>query len=260
MTVLCVDDERLLLDTLVWAVDSSPDVEQAVGFDDEYDALEWIKENRCDAAFLDIRMHDMGGLELAEKLRAVQPELPVVFCTGYREYAVDAFTIHADGYLLKPVTPEAVQRELDHLRGTVKESKLIRVRCFGSFEIYAAGAPLRFQRSKTKELFAYLIDRRGAGIRSKELCALLWGGSMDETKSMNYLHHLFGDLRRRLASVGADSVLVAEAQEYAVDTALIDCDYYRYLDGDEAALRSFTGEYMSGYDWARATAENISRR
>ncbi|MBP5272338.1 MAG: response regulator, partial [Clostridia bacterium] len=88
MIALCVDDEVLLLEALTSAVKASPDIHQVVAFEDEYDALEWVRDHRPDMAFLDIQLHDLNGMELAEALRKVYPELPVVFCTGYREYAV----------------------------------------------------------------------------------------------------------------------------------------------------------------------------
>ena len=257
MVALCVDDESLLLDTLKWAVGQSPDVSEVVAFDDELEALDWAENNRPDIAFLDVQMHGIDGLELAEKLRAQYPELPVIFCTGHREYALDAFQLHASGYLMKPIRPDAIQREIDHLRGTAAMKPLLTVRCFGSFEVYADGVPLHFRRSKTKEIFAYLIDRRGAIVSSRDLCVLLWEDNAEDKRNLNYMHHLLGDLRKRLQEVGAEKVLRSPAQGYSVDPSLIDCDYYRFLDGDPDAIRRFTGEYMTNYSWAEYTCSYL---
>jgi len=38
-----------------------------------------------------------------------------------------------------------------------------------------------------------------------------------------------------------------------VNKDLIDCDYYRFLEGDVRAINSFTGQYMSAYSWAEFT-------
>ena len=257
MTALCVDDEALLLDSLEWAVGQSPDISEVAAFDDELEALDWAAQNRPDVAFLDVQMHSIGGLELAERLRALYPALPVIFCTGYREYALDAFQLHASGYLMKPIRPDAVQRELDHLRGSTSVKPLLTVRCFGSFEVCADGVPLHFRRSKTKEMFAYLVDRRGAIVSSRELCALLWENDAEDGRNLNYMHHLLGDLRKRLKEVGAENVLRSPAQGYSVDPSLLDCDYYRFLDGDPDALRQFTGEYMTNFSWAEYTCSYL---
>ena len=257
MTALCVDDEALLLDSLEWAVGQSPDISAVAAFDDELEALDWAAQNRPDVAFLDVQMHSIGGLELAERLRARYPGLPVIFCTGHREYALDAFQLHASGYLMKPIRPDAVQRELDHLRGSSTAKPLLTVRCFGSFEVYADGVPLHFRRSKTKEMLAYLVDRRGAIVSSRELCTLLWENDAEDGRNLNYMHHLLGDLRKRLKEVGAESVLRSPAQGYSVDPSLLDCDYYRFLDGDPDALRQFTGEYMTNFSWAEYTCSYL---
>lgn len=260
MKALCVDDEALLLDTLEWAVRQCDEIDEVAAFDDELDALEWAEKNDADIAFLDVRMHAMSGIELAERLTSLHPNINIVFCTGHREYAVEAFSIHASGYLLKPITPKAVQNEVAHILSKKRGTSPLKVRCFGSFEVYCCGTPMSFQRTKTKELFAYLIDRRGASIRSRELCAILWNHDGDEDKYMNYLHQLFSDLRRRLKEAGVEEVLLSQPQGHSVDTKLIDCDYYRFINGNEAAVRSFTGDYMDGYAWAKSTREYLLSR
>lgn len=253
MIALCVDDEVLLLEALKRAVAASPDVEETAAFDDEHEALEWADRHPVDVAFLDIRLHDMDGLELAEELRKIHPHLPIVFCTGFREYALDAFQVHATGYLTKPIRADAVQRELDHIRERTGAEKLLKAQCFGTFEVYAGGEPLHFKRARTKELLAYLIDRRGAGVSARELYSQLWEGKAGEKGDLNYLHQLTSDLRKTLKSAGAEEVLVSRSRGYAVDPELIDCDYYRFLRGEERAVRQFTGEYMTNYSWSEFT-------
>lgn len=260
MRAICVDDEVLLLEALKRAVEASPDIEEVFAFDDEYDALQWLTSNRADAAFLDIRLHQLNGMELAEHIRTLHPKMPIVFCTGFREYAVDAFEMHASGYLTKPIRAEAVQREIDHIKETMNDLPLLHAHCFGTFEIYANGKQLSFRRAKTKEMLAYLIDRRGAGVTARDLYALLWEENLDEKRGLNYLHQIASDLRKSLRSVGAESVFVYKNHGYSVDTSLIDCDYYRFLDGEETAIRRFTGEYMSNYSWAEVTAAYLQRK
>lgn len=83
---------------------ASPDIDEAVPFRLCSKALEWAKDTRPDVAFLDIQLRGMTGIQLAEKLKEMYPDLPIVFVTGYREYAFDAIQLHVAGYLLKPVT------------------------------------------------------------------------------------------------------------------------------------------------------------
>ena len=110
MIAIAVDDEVLMLGALVKAISASPDITEIVKFSDCEKALEYIKDNSADGAFLDINMRGMGGLALAERITEACPECKIVFCTGYEEYAIPAFKIHASGYLMKPISAEDVQK------------------------------------------------------------------------------------------------------------------------------------------------------
>ena len=171
-------------------------------------------------------------------------------CTGYEEYAIPAFKLHASGYLMKPISAEDVQTEIDNIKGIRQKSKLLTVKCFGNFEVYTKNKPLVFKRLKTKELFAFLVDRNGAGMTAKQICAVLFPGDTDDTKNSAYLRQLVMDLKNTLKSVGAEDVLCHETPFYRIDTNLIKCDYVSYL---ETGKPEFRGEYMMQYSWAEET-------
>ena len=137
MIAIAVDDEVLMLGALVAAVEASPDIASVAKFTDCEEALEYVKGNPADIAFLDINMRGMGGLALAEKIIATCPNCKIVFCTGYEEYAISAFKLHASGYLMKPISAEDVQAEIDNIKSIRQKSKLLTVKCFGNFEVYA---------------------------------------------------------------------------------------------------------------------------
>jgi DNA-binding LytR/AlgR family response regulator len=79
---------------------------------DGREALERIEELEPDIVFLDIRMPEIDGLELARQLEDVQ----VVFTTAYDEYAVEAFETSAVAYLLKPIEKERLAAAIDKVR------------------------------------------------------------------------------------------------------------------------------------------------
>ena len=250
MIAIAVDDEILMLGALVKAVSASPDIREVAKFSDCEEALDFVRENPADIAFLDINMRGMGGLALAEKILAVRPECKIVFCTGYEEYAIPAFKLHASGYLMKPIAAEDVQAEIDNIKGIRQREKPLTVKCFGTFEVYVKEEKLVFKRLKTKELFAFLVDRRGAGMTAKQICAVLFPDDMDDTKNAAYLRQLILDLKNTLKAVGAENVLRHETPCYRVDMSLIRCDYISYL---ETGKPEFLGEYMSQYSWAEET-------
>ena len=250
MIAIAVDDEALMLGALVAAIEASPDITEVARFSDCEEALEFIRTHRADIAFLDINMRGMGGLALAEKIVAARPNCKIVFCTGYEEYAIPAFKLHASGYLMKPIAAEDVQGEIDNIKGVRQKEKLLRVNCFGNFEVYVKEEKLVFKRLKTKELFAFLIDRKGAGMTAKQICAVLFPDDTDDSKNAAYLRQLFMDLKNTLKSAGAEAVLCHEIPCYRVDTSLIKCDYFSYL---ETGKPEFHGEYMTQYSWAEDT-------
>ena len=207
MIAIAVDDEALMLGALVAAIEASPNIKTVVKFSDCEEALAYVKSNPADVAFLDINMRGMGGLALAEKIIAVRPDCRIVFCTGYEEYAIPAFKLHASGYLLKPISAEDVQGEIDNIKGIRQREKTLIVNCFGNFEVYVKEEKLVFKRLKTKELFAFLIDRKGAGMTAKQICAVLFPDDTDDAKNASYLRQLVMDLKNTLKAVGAENVL-----------------------------------------------------
>ena len=250
MIAIAVDDEALMLGALVAAVEASPDITSVAKFSDCEQALEYVKNNPADIAFLDINMRGMGGLALAKKIITLRPNCKIVFCTGYEEYAIPAFKLHVSGYLMKPIAAEDVQAEIDNIKGVRQREKLLTVSCFGNFEVYVNEEKLVFKRLKTQELFAFLIDRRGAGMTAKQICAVLFPDDTVDTKNLSYLRQLFMDLKNTLKSVGAEAVLCHETPCYRVDTSLIKCDYINFL---ETGKPKFRGEYMTQYSWAEGT-------
>jgi two-component SAPR family response regulator len=195
-------------------------------------------------------MRGMGGISLAEKIIQLRPNSKIVFCTGYEEYAIPAFKLHASGYLMKPISAEDVQEEIDNIKGVRKKEKLLDVKCFGNFEVYVKGERLLFKRSKTKELFAFLVDRNGAGMTAKQICAVLFPDDMDDNKNVAYLRQLVLDLKNTLKTVGAEEVLCHDTPYYRINTHLLKCDYFTYL---ESGKPEFHGEYMMQYSWAEET-------
>ena len=247
MIAIAVDDEYLMLKALTTAISASPDVSSVVEFQSCTAVLEWLGENYADVAFLDISMRGMGGLALAKKIAELQPDCKIVFCTGYSEYAFDAIQLRCSGYLIKPITKEAVQRELDHIKGENPHPSL-KIRCFGNFDVFVSGKELVFKRMKTKELFAYLVDRRGAGVNTKEICAVLW--EEDDDKKQNYVRQLIMDLRSALKTAGISDILKYANGGYSIDIKDAECDYYSYLN---TGTPKFHGEYMTQYSWAEST-------
>lgn len=249
MIAIAVDDEPLMLGALAKAISASPDITAVTKLSNCEDTIDYIKTNPVDIAFLDINMRGMGGIALAQKILGICPECKIVFCTGYEEYAIQAFKIHASGYLLKPISAADVQAEIDNIKGIRHREKPLVVKCFGNFEVYVNGEKLTFKRSKTKELLAFLVDRNGAGVTVAEIGVALWEDN-EELKNNNYIHQLFYDLRHTLETAGVGEIFKRNNYLYSVDPDKLDCDYYTFL---KTGKPEFYGEYMTQYSWAERT-------
>ena len=262
MRILAIDDEKLALEALVSAIHKAAPNAETAAFQSANDALDYAKKNRCDAAFLDVEMRGMNGMELAENLLDRQPKINLIFVTGYSEYASEAFRLRASGYILKPVTPKKVRTELDNLRTPVVEGiRKLRIQTFGNFEVYYENRPLHFTYTKTKELLAYLVDRAGAMCTNGEIAAALWGeeDGLEETNHESYLKNLRADLKARMQECGCEAAFIHRRGLLGLVPEMLYCDYFSYLAGAEEVRRSYRGEYMSQYSWAELTHAALDR-
>jgi two-component SAPR family response regulator len=98
MTVICVDDEALILQRTVTMLKKTKKFDNVEAFLEVQEALDYLEGRSAQLALLDIDMPEMTGLELAEKMKDKCPEIKIIFLTGYSEYAVDAYAIHASGW------------------------------------------------------------------------------------------------------------------------------------------------------------------
>lgn len=254
MQILAVDDEKIALEGLVSSIEKAvPDAEVA-GFRRGDLAMEYASKTPIDVAFLDIEMRGENGLELAAKLKDLYPNINIIFTTGYGEYAGEAFRMHASGYVMKPATPEKIQKELEELRHPVKTATGKRVSCktFGNFEVFVDGKPVDFQYNKSRELFAFLVDRNGALSSIQEIIMNLWDD--DEPDShISYLKNVRKDMISTLERMGCQDVVVRQHGRIGILPDLIECDYFSFLKNDDKVKANYMGEYMNQYSWAEYT-------
>lgn len=262
MTIFAVDDERPMLEELHEAIAEAAPGAEILDFRRASDALEAITARGVvpDVVFSDISMPGMDGLHLAVRVKTAAPNAQIVFVTGYSEYALEAWKRHVNGYLMKPVDAAAIREQLSYLSvpsSAAPKAGKLTVRCFGNFEVFWQGKPLTFGRRQTKELLAYLVDREGAYCTAGELITALWEDEADSQEAKNYLRVLTSDLTAALREIGMKDVLLRKRGLWAVNRALLDCDYYRMLRGDMQAVNAYRGEYMVQYSWAELTAARL---
>lgn len=271
MKVIAVDDETLALNSLLRVLNQVYEGIEIEGFQKSKEVIQRIEEicsqgKKVDYAFLDVELREMSGIELARRLKEICPTIRILFVSAYDQYACEAFQIHAKGYILKPATKEMVEEALDSMeidwRGQVKggEASSIRVQTFGNFDVFVNNDLLTFDRSKSKELFAYLIDRKGSGATTGELAAILWEDSKQGKKMANHVQQVIHSMMRSLKEAGIEHIVIKKWNYLAIDPDKVLCDYYQFLKGDLGAINTYMGEYMSQYSWAEMTTAQLEEK
>lgn len=134
MNMIAVDDERPALRMLENAIkEAVPDCSLAC-FSTAAEALEYAKKTRIDIAFLDIHMPGISGLEFAKALTGIHANTNILFVTGYAEHALEAMSMGASGYIVKPPDPESIIVELGRLRYPISDgNELKRIHAIGPY-------------------------------------------------------------------------------------------------------------------------------
>lgn len=157
--VLVVDDERPALEDLGRLLETSPSVEDVVLAGGSAEALRVLSEGQFDVVFMDVRMPDLDGLELARALQRFADPPELVFVSAFEDGAVSAFEhgLQPLDYLMKPVSRARVDQALARLHADDPESRQpARTRPSGS------AASSRASAESSADIIAVEHQRGGA--------------------------------------------------------------------------------------------------
>jgi len=260
MNIIAVDDEQFGLKDLQSAIEEALPGNMLNCFNTPTAALEYARSNKTEVAFLDVEMGEMSGLQLAKALKDIYGKTNIIFVTGFSQYAVDAFALYASGYLMKPVDVKAVQEAVEYLRYPVepKQTSRIRVQTFGNFEVFVDNKPLNFNRTKSKELFAYLVSRQGALCSNDEITAIIWENKEDSSALKSMFRNLVADLTQTLENADMHGIIIKQRGYLAVAADKISCDLYDFCAGNY--VNRYMGEFMTQYNWAEFTNSYLVAR
>ena len=273
--ILAVDDEELARESLVSALKEVFAEDEIYAYGKASDAVEKTKElvasGKLDYAFLDIRLRGTTGIELAKNIKDLSPQTKIIFVTAYNDYASEAFAVSASGYLLKPVTADAVMHTVEKLEAVINGThpvetasdagdKQLKVTTFGKFHPTINGREMVFERSKSRELLALLIDQKGVGIANAEIEAYLWEDAIGDKRKSGYVQKVIASLMKTLRQAGLEDIVEKRYNYLAINPSKVDCDLYKFLAGDAVAINSYYGVYMEEYSWAEMTTGMLSSK
>lgn len=259
MNVIYVDDEKPAIDNFRLTTKKFPEIAVLHTFQSGEEALEFVKKNTVDAAFLDMEMPGIHGLDLARELKKHDSRIRVIFVTAFSQYALDAWGVDATGYLMKPYTAAEIHRELAKCSYKPLPSHRVVIETIPAFHISVDGAPLYISGAKPKEMMALLTDRGERGFTAGEAIACLWPDRAADASAQSLCRMTWKRLSEALENAGVgDIIQTSEGRRY-LKTDQVECDLYHILAGDRETAGKYSGEYLREYEWAEERNAQLYR-
>jgi len=114
--IIMVDDSKVILNDGLAVLEEVIPNATITGFIWPLEAIEYAKRNRVALAILDIELGVSSGLDLCRTLQEINPQTNVIYLTAYPDYSLDAWDTGACGFMVKPLTPEGIRKQLGKLR------------------------------------------------------------------------------------------------------------------------------------------------
>lgn len=250
MHIIYVDDEKPALDNFKFTTMNFPEISILNLFQDGEQALAFSKDKRIDAAFLDMEMPGIHGLELARKLKKQNSNIRIIFVTAYAQYALDAWSVDAVGYLLKPYTAQDIHKELAKCTYHPLPSHQVVIQTIPSLSVTVNGVPLHISHAKAREMFALLVDYGNRGFTTEEGISCLWPERSNDAGTQSLFRMTYKRLIDTLEKAGASHIVSSQGKRRFLKVDEVECDLYRILSGDREAARNYHGLYLQEYSWA----------
>lgn len=250
MHVIYVDDEQPARDNFRLTVAGFLDISSLCLFENGEGALDYAGTHTVDVAFLDMEMPGLHGLALALKLREICANTRVIFVTAFSQYAMDAWKVHATGYVLKPYTAEDIRSELDKCVFHPLPSQRIVIQTIPTLAITVDGKPVHISGAKAREMFALLVERADSGITTGEGISYLWPERSNDGGTQSLFRMTYKRLSDTLEEAGIGHIITSSDNRRYIRVEEVDCDLYRILSGDRQAACKYDGQYLQEYSWA----------
>ncbi|MFP7254337.1 response regulator [Terribacillus goriensis] len=278
MKVMLVDDEPLALQFLQTQLHSIGDFTIVGAYQTSRGLMDKIKQKKPELLFLDIKIGSVNGVELAAAIQEENPNVPIVFVTGFQEYAVQAFELNALDYIVKPIQKDRLRKTIQRLDAEVQRNDSnapVRINCMPTLEFVQNGVPLpvQWRTSKAKEVFCYLLHHAGKPIRKDVLIEEFWKDKEPE-KAFTQLYSTIYVIRKTLsASLPGLSLRSAnqcyqlhlentevDVMEWRNDIAHLPELHTHSLSTYQRVLREYKGDYFSAEAYAWAESEQMQLR
>lgn len=280
--VILIDEDVFTLDCLVEKLHQLCSVEVIGVYTDPLIGKEVVKTTDVDLVFLAIDMSKLDGVELAEQIKQVHPELPIVLLADNSEHAVKAFEMNVFDYIVKPVDRERLQltikrmNQSESIKLTSKQTMYLQLNLFGELSFIKYGENknetirLNWRTKKAEQLFVFLLHLRDRLVEKEEIIETLWQ-DVERKRAYEQMYVAVSHIRKALNPLKEHMTIKSRSDYYvlALENIRIDMDQFDELFSSnqslsaesiaqyEAALLSNEGLLLKDYDyiWLEASRQ-----
>jgi len=213
LKAIIVDDEILAINLLEAMLKDNGAIDVIGKFLNPLEAIANIPTLKPDILFLDIEMAEMSGIDLASKIEELTHVLDIVFVTAYEHYAIEAFSVQAIDYILKPIEKDRLMKTIERISirrgkiqqlsdGSIRNEDVQVIENFHfhlhSGKMYIDGVALTLS-TKEFHILYFLAQRPGQIFHPSDLYKLIWAEeSLGQTQALKV--HI-SNLRKKLESI-----------------------------------------------------------
>lgn len=251
MKAVYVDDERPALVNFESVEKNIEEISSLKLFTDGNKALDYIRENEVDIAFLDMELSVTNGIQLAKEIKKHNVNIHIVFVTAYTKYAFEAFGVDAVDYILKPYSADEIKQVIAKAK-RIKPIILKRVKIctMPDLGLWVDDNLIHLGRTKAEELFALLVDKYESGITSSEAIEYLWPERVNDNNTQSLFRMTFKRMMTMLEGFDIADIIISKGKYKSIDVNKVECDLYELLNGNKEYIEKYTGHYMQRYSWA----------
>jgi len=264
MRVVLIDDEKAMLLIMKSLLNRLEGVTVAAAFQNGAQALEWLRSEEADVAFVDIRMAEEDGVALARRIHAVRENIRIVFVTSHKDFALDAFEVGAVDYIVKPVRIERLEQALGRIAGRKRDAAPatdgstvpLKAVCFGGMNVISRYGEIRWRTAKCAELFAYLLMTRGRGAARERLLEDVFDGIATRNRQA-YLSTTLYQVRHTLKQHGYPAAVRFLNGSYNLQPGTVTSDFAVFEERVAAINMISESNYMHAYETERLFAGGL---
>lgn len=220
-----------------------------------YDRSGGWENIRSGAVIIPVNDFGVSFIDIIRALRKNNDKLRLILSGRETSQAVLLYKYRCDGFICE----NNLEEDILYCLKTLFKKEILNVRTFGGFEVFKCGKAVNFGGRRAKELFALCVDSRGQFVTYEKAVSRIWDDRLLDENVKQLFRRSVKMITEALTAIDAQDVFIRARGACAVDTTLLACDFYEYLEDPHGRAEFICGEYMSDYSWAENTRAMIAQ-